>query len=98
MDQGTRTGGPAVGEDRRGPDEIRADIEHTREELGETVEALAAKTDIKRQAEAKVEDTKHRVNAKVDALKRAAADNPATVRTIGVVAVAVMIGVILARR
>jgi predicted transcriptional regulator len=74
------------------------DIEHTREELGETVEALAAKTDVKRQAEAKIEDTKHRVSAKVDALKRTAADNPAAVRKIGIVAAGLLIGVILMRR
>jgi ElaB/YqjD/DUF883 family membrane-anchored ribosome-binding protein len=44
----------------RGPEEIRADIEETREQLGETVEALAAKADVKGQAKAKVDDTKER--------------------------------------
>ncbi|HEY1485899.1 MAG TPA: DUF3618 domain-containing protein [Micromonosporaceae bacterium] len=34
----------------RGPEELRADIEATRQDLGETVEALAAKTDVKARA------------------------------------------------
>jgi len=40
------------------PAEIRAEIDATREELGDTVEALAEKTDVKAQAKAKVEDLK----------------------------------------
>ena len=34
----------------RSPEEIRRDIEETRGELGDTVEALAAKADVKAQA------------------------------------------------
>ncbi len=40
------------------PDQIRAEIEQTREELGETVAALSAKTDVKAQAKARIEETK----------------------------------------
>ena len=40
------------------PDEIRAQIEETRHELGDTVEALAAKVDVKAQLKDKVETTK----------------------------------------
>jgi ElaB/YqjD/DUF883 family membrane-anchored ribosome-binding protein len=40
------------------PAQIRAEIEATRRELGDTVEALAEKTDVKAQAKAKVEDVK----------------------------------------
>lgn len=60
MDEGTRTGGPEVDgqQEQRSPDEIRADIEETRAELGDTVEALAAKTDVKAHAKAKVEEVK----------------------------------------
>jgi hypothetical protein len=36
------------------PDQLRQDIERTREQLGETVEALVAKTDVKAQAKDKV--------------------------------------------
>ena len=47
--------------EQRTPEEIEADIEATREELGDTVEALAAKTDVKGRAKAKVEETKEKV-------------------------------------
>jgi ElaB/YqjD/DUF883 family membrane-anchored ribosome-binding protein len=40
------------------PDRIREGIEQTREELGETVEALAAKTDIKAQAKRRADERK----------------------------------------
>ena len=36
------------------PEQLRQDIERTREQLGETVEALVAKTDVKAQAKDKV--------------------------------------------
>lgn len=39
-------------------DEIQADIAKTRQELGETVSALADKADVKAQVQAKVADTK----------------------------------------
>ena len=42
--------GPDEAQETRSPEEIRADIEQTREEVGDTVEALAAKTDVKAQA------------------------------------------------
>lgn len=42
----------------RDPGEIRDDIEQTREELGDTVAAVAEKTDVKRQARAKAEELK----------------------------------------
>jgi hypothetical protein len=70
VDEGTRTGGPAIDEQARGPAEIREDIAQTREELGETVEALAAKTHVKGQAKAKLEDARERAIAKIDAAKR----------------------------
>ena len=42
----------------RSPDEIRGEIEQTREELGDTVEALAAKTDVKAQVKGRVGEIK----------------------------------------
>lgn len=54
----------------RSPDEIRNDIEHTREELGDTVELLAAKTDVKAQAHAKIEGVKQQAKAKVEEVKQ----------------------------
>ena len=40
------------------PDQIREDIEATRRELGDTVEALAAKADVKAHVRERVERTK----------------------------------------
>lgn len=43
-------------------DEVEADIERTRRQLGDTVEALAAKADVKARLKAQVETTKGRVD------------------------------------
>ncbi len=48
----------------REPGEIREDIEQTREELGDTVAAMAEKTDVKQQAQAKTEELKGQAGAK----------------------------------
>jgi len=52
------------------PDEIRAQIEETRHELGETVEALAAKVDVKAQVHDKVEATKETLKDKADVARQ----------------------------
>jgi len=62
VDEGTRQGSPAV-EEAKSPEEIRADIDQTRVELGDTVEALGRKTDVKGQAREKVESIKQRASA-----------------------------------
>lgn len=49
----------------RSPEEIRRDIEETRGELGDTVEALAAKADVKAQAKEKVHETTDDLKQKV---------------------------------
>jgi vacuolar-type H+-ATPase subunit E/Vma4 len=74
MDQDERAEGAAMStadntQEARSPEEIRADIEQTREEVGDTVEALAAKTDVKAQAREKVEEIKGTVRAKADEVK-----------------------------
>jgi hypothetical protein len=48
-----------------GIDDIQADIEHTREELGETIEALSAKADVKGRVKKKAADTKDSITEKV---------------------------------
>ena len=45
------------------PEEIRAEIERTRRELGETVDALSHKADVKEQARLKKEEVQQRVSA-----------------------------------
>jgi hypothetical protein len=65
----------------RGPEEIREDIEQTREELGDTVAAMAEKTDAKQQAQAKAGELKEQAGAKVkelgDKTKEVAPDSAA---------------------
>ena len=65
----------------RGPEEIRREIEHTREELGDTVAALAAKTDVKAQAQQGVEEAKQSVRDKVDEVKATAQEKVAGARS-----------------
>jgi hypothetical protein len=48
------------------PDAIRADIEQTRAQLGDTVEALAAKADVKSRAKEKVVEARTRVGSQVE--------------------------------
>jgi ElaB/YqjD/DUF883 family membrane-anchored ribosome-binding protein len=50
------------------PEQIQRDIEATREQLGDTVEALAHRADVKAQAKQKIEDTKAAASAKKDQL------------------------------
>jgi ElaB/YqjD/DUF883 family membrane-anchored ribosome-binding protein len=47
------------------PEAIRADIERTRAEMGDTVEALGYKADVKSRAKDKVTETKDRLTGKV---------------------------------
>jgi ElaB/YqjD/DUF883 family membrane-anchored ribosome-binding protein len=53
----------------RDPEEIREEIEETRAELGETVSEVAAKTDVKKQAQAKTDELKEQAGAKAQEAK-----------------------------
>ena len=55
-------------------DDIQEDIEATRVELGETVEALSAKLDVKQQAKQKVDDTKDVIADKVETVRSKGSD------------------------
>lgn len=87
-----------------GPDasisDIEADVEQTRNELGQTVEALSDKLDVKARAQEKVADTKEQVVEKADSLRHAATDNPK--RTVPIAAIAVLgavaVGIVVWRR
>jgi ElaB/YqjD/DUF883 family membrane-anchored ribosome-binding protein len=84
MDEGARTAGssvePAASEqESRSPEEIRAEIEGTRQEVGDTVEALAAKTDVKGQAKQRIDNIKGNVRQRGQTLKaRAQSTTPET--------------------
>jgi hypothetical protein len=58
----------------RSPEEIRRDIEETRGELGDTVEALAAKADVKAQAKEKADEVKAQAKGRADELKQKVSD------------------------
>jgi hypothetical protein len=67
MGEDPSTSGPAVTGDGA-PEQIREEIEATRQELGDTIEALAHKTDVKAQAQHKIEETKASISEKKDEL------------------------------
>jgi hypothetical protein len=55
------------------PQELKQQIEYTREQLGETVEALAAKADVKAQARAKASEVSGRLKSKAAQARQQAA-------------------------
>jgi ElaB/YqjD/DUF883 family membrane-anchored ribosome-binding protein len=68
-----------------GPDasveDIQADIEKTRHELGNTVEALAAKADVKGQAQRKAGEVKARLTDKAVQTRGVVAEKASAVQT-----------------
>jgi ElaB/YqjD/DUF883 family membrane-anchored ribosome-binding protein len=93
MDEGTREGQPAVetasDEDTKSPEELRREIERTRLELGDTVEALGHKTDVKGQAQERIAEVKGQAREKVESIKqRASAATPSTAKEAGTTATA----------
>jgi MYXO-CTERM domain-containing protein len=93
------TDGPTEGTVQRTPltpEQIEAEIERTRDELGETVAALAEKTDVKKHAREKVDEAKARADQTAAAAAEAAQRNPAPVIA-AAVAVA-LVGIVLVRR
>jgi hypothetical protein len=78
-----------------GVDELHADIEATREQLGETIAALADKADVKGRAEQKVAETTAAVKDRGEALAANARARPAipigAIVAVGAVAIAVIV-------
>jgi hypothetical protein len=99
MGQAERAEGPVVS-DPRTPEEIRADIADTREEVGDTVEALAAKTDVKAQVRQRIDTVKAKVQSSTPASAQQGGqqvatkvrENPAPVVVGGAVLVAFLLG------
>ena len=98
-----------MSETARTPDEIRRDIEHTREELADTAAALAERADVKARAHEKVEETKAKAHVKVEETKaraqvkvgetRAKAkDNPMPPALIAAAVAGVIVALIVLRR
>jgi ElaB/YqjD/DUF883 family membrane-anchored ribosome-binding protein len=67
------------------PQELRADIERTREDLGDTVAALAEKTDVKARARDKVAEVRENVNQRrtelVDRARESSPDGASSAAT-----------------
>ena len=86
------------------PEAIRADIERTRSEMGDTVDAIGYKADVKSRAKDKITDTKDRITGKVSdttpdkqQVKRAASaaqENPLGL-AIGGIAVGFLAGLLI---
>ncbi|MGW3322271.1 DUF3618 domain-containing protein [Streptomyces virginiae] len=60
--------------DEPSPEELRARIEHTRDQLGRTVEALAAKADVKAQATQKAALVTGQIRGRVEHVAHLAAE------------------------
>jgi Protein of unknown function (DUF3618) len=62
------------------PQQLRQEIERTREQLGETVEQLAAKADVKSRAQTRAAEVSRRLKAKASQARQRAAAQAGTVR------------------
>jgi ElaB/YqjD/DUF883 family membrane-anchored ribosome-binding protein len=58
----------AVTNEQNDPEAIRREIEETREDLGDTAAALAAKTDVKARAKEKVDSVKQTISEKKESI------------------------------
>ncbi|MER7490059.1 DUF3618 domain-containing protein [Streptomyces sp. NPDC126497] len=94
----------AAGRGAKGPDELRRQIERTRHELGDTVEELAGKMDVKGRARARAEELRDRAGAMTVQMRSSAAHageaglrhrRPAMVAG---AAAAVVVGAVMVRR
>lgn len=75
----------------RTPDQVREEIEQTRAEMGETVAALAAKTDVKRQAHKAIDNAKVTASGTAAQLKDTISTHRMAVAGVGLLAVVVLI-------
>ncbi|WP_433259594.1 DUF3618 domain-containing protein (plasmid) [Streptosporangium sp. CA-135522] len=79
---GSTKAGPPQGSEQAGSaEQLRADIAQTREHLGETVEALAAKADIKARAKARAKGKTEQVKAHLTARAHHTGDHVRTMAT-----------------
>ncbi|MFF1307754.1 DUF3618 domain-containing protein [Streptomyces sp. NPDC058307] len=74
-----RTGGEPPVTGAKGPEELRQQIERTRSELGDTVEELAGKMDVKGRARARAADLRDKAGAMTVQLRSSAAQAGHTV-------------------
>jgi hypothetical protein len=104
MGQGQGQARPAVGD--RDPEQIKDEIEETREELGDTVAAVTEKADVKKQATAKKdafvakakELTPESAEAGADQAREFAQQNPVPLGLGAAFALGLLVGSRLRRR
>jgi predicted AlkP superfamily phosphohydrolase/phosphomutase len=65
------------------PEEIRREIERTRQELGDTVDALSHKANVKEQARLKRDEVKEQARVKKDEVQERVSANPTPFLVIG---------------
>ena len=70
MGEDPREVGEAVETEQRTPEQIEADIERTRREMGDTVAAVAEKADVKTRPRLKVDEAKVRLKERAQAAAR----------------------------
>jgi ElaB/YqjD/DUF883 family membrane-anchored ribosome-binding protein len=80
------------------PDQLRGEIAEAREELGETVEALAAKADVKGRAKDNVYEQKARARAKLNEVTEQVKEKPVPVAAVAGIVGALLLLVLLRRR
>jgi hypothetical protein len=73
-----------------GIDELQTDIEQTRKELGQTVENLSAKLDVKQRTKDKAVETREAVVDKAHAVQHATLDDGRAKLTVPIAVVAVL--------
>jgi transcription initiation factor TFIIIB Brf1 subunit/transcription initiation factor TFIIB len=76
----------------RSPEQIQAEIERTRTEMGETVAAVAEKADVKKQAKQKVEEIKEQASIKAEHAPSAVRENPVPVAAVAIFIAGVVFG------
>jgi len=79
-------------------DQLRGEIAEARDELGETVAALAAKADVKGRAQDKVYEQKARARAKLNEVTEQVKEKPAPVAAVAGIVGALLLLVLLRRR
>ncbi|NJP49438.1 DUF3618 domain-containing protein [Streptomyces sp. SBST2-5] len=87
-----------AGRGAKGPDELRREIEQTRHDLGDTVEELAGKLDVKGRAKARAEDWRDKAGAMGVQLRSSASQASRPVMIAGVAAGAVVAAGVAMRR
>jgi peptidoglycan hydrolase CwlO-like protein len=70
--------GTSVENDQKSPEELRREIEKTRQDLGDTAAALAEKTDIRARAKVKLDDLKRTVADKKQSLAQSSGGGEGT--------------------